>query len=127
MVKMFGQRTIRYIHNGSREILGYSTHELLKSKLSQYGKVGRTLNWIDAFLCHRAKCVVVNGETSDWSQVDSGVPQGTVLGPVLFSLYINDMVEEIQSNIRLFAATMSATGQLKIMEICKGYKKILIN
>ena len=62
-----------------------------------------TLKWIDSFLCFRQQRVVVNGVKSDWAQVLSGVPQGTVLGPLLFSLYINDISSDIESEIRLFA------------------------
>ena len=78
-------------------------HKHLKSKLLGYVIGGKTLRWIESFLCYRTQRAVVNDETSEWALVLSGVPQGTVLGPLLFSLYINDISTDIDSEIRLFA------------------------
>ena len=61
------------------------------------------MKWIDAFLCSRQLRVVVNRVKSDRAPVVSGVPQGTVLGPLLFSLQINDIMSDIEFEIRLFA------------------------
>ena len=91
-------------------------HELLKSKLFSYGIGGKTLNWINAFLCYRQQRVVVNGVKSDWAPVVSGVPQGTVLGPLLFSLHINDITADIESEIRLFADDCVCYREIKDKE-----------
>ena len=78
-------------------------HELLKRKLFGCDIGGKKLKWIDSFLCYRQQRVVVNGAKSDWAPVLSGVPQGTVLCLVLFSLYLNDIPTDIDSEVRLFA------------------------
>ena len=78
-------------------------HLKLLFKLSQHGVKGKTLNWIRAFLLGRTQAVVLEGESSSEVPVTSGVPQGSVLRPLLFLLYINDLPQNIQSQVRLFA------------------------
>ena len=74
------------------------------------------MEWINAFLCFRQQRVVVNGVKSDWAPVVSGVPQGTVLGPLLFSLYINDIPVCIDSQIRLFADDCVCYREIRTVE-----------
>lgn len=78
-------------------------HQRLLVKLKSLGIDGPCLNWIESFLSQRRQRVTVNGTLSDWSDVLSGIPQGSVLGPILFVVYINDMPEVIDSYINLFA------------------------
>jgi len=65
--------------------------------------VKRLNEWLRDFLSDRGQRVVVNGSCSEWSNVSSGIPQGTVLGPVLFPLYINGLPTGISSEVRLSA------------------------
>jgi hypothetical protein len=78
-------------------------HKRLMIKLYNYGIRGKTARWIKAFISERDQYVSVGGTHSEATRVLSGVPQGTVLGPTLFLLFINDIAKEIQSSIRLFA------------------------
>ena len=78
-------------------------HKRLLAKLHAYGIRGKLHQWIKNFLCNRTQRVIVNGSSSPSAPVKSGVPQGSVLGPTLFIIYINDMPDVVESCIRLYA------------------------
>ena len=78
-------------------------HAGLLAKLQAAGVTGNVHTWFADYLFDRKQRVVLPGAVSDWTDIRAGVPQGSILGPLLFLLYINDIVEDIVSNIRLFA------------------------
>ena len=78
-------------------------HNKLISSLHGYGIDSTTLEWIRSFLSGRTQSVVVDGAESDTLPVTSGVPQGSVLGPAMFLVYINSLPKGVNSTVRLFA------------------------
>ena len=76
---------------------------LLLFKLKIYGVDGEVLALLANYLYERYQRVVLNRQTSSWELVKSGVPQGSVLGPLFFFIYINDLPGNLESNCKIFA------------------------
>ena len=100
-------------------------HERLLAKVESYGITSGLQNWIRSFLEGRSQSVVVDGETSDAAAVKSGVPQGFVLGPLLFLIFINDLAEHTSSTVRLFAADCVMYRQFANVYDCKVFQEDL--
>lgn len=91
-------------------------HKRLLMKLYAYGVRGRLYRWIREFLKDRQQRVVVCGSASDWQSVTSGIPQGSVLGPILFLIFINDLPDAINCCIKLFADDAKIYAQVNSIE-----------
>ena len=78
-------------------------HKGLLHKLPAYGICSAALHWLSSYLSDRKMSVVLEGTTSDKLSINADVPQGSILGPTLFLLYINDLPDKLQSDIHVFA------------------------
>jgi hypothetical protein len=118
-------------------------HSILLSKLEYYGIRGQTLSWFESYLTNRQQYTVVNNTKSKLGSITHGVPQGSILGPLLFLIYVNDMncALDESCNLRLFADDTNIfitapsyeklkTQMLSVLERLSGWfsaNKLIVN
>ena len=88
-------------------------HDGLVYKLKNFGISGNLITLLTNYLSDRYQRVVLNGQESEWEKIYAGVPQGSVLGPLLFLVYINDLSEGLSSNIKLYADDSSLFSRVR--------------
>jgi hypothetical protein len=93
-------------------------HRRLLFKLRKAGIRGKVLNWIESFLDKRRQKVVLRNGSSSWGDVSSGVPQGSILGPILFLLYVNDLPEAVSTTAKMFADDTKVYESVTSREDC---------
>ena len=103
-------------------------HERLLIKLNAIGITGSLQKWLRGFLINCLQRVVINGCYSEWLPVISGVPQGSVLGPLLFLLYVNDLQEAVSySELNVFADDVALYKEIKSSVDCGLLQEDLIS
>jgi len=116
--------SIEVIYLDFRKAFDSVPHQCLLQKISSFGIHGNLLIWIKDFLSNREQRVVLNGHTSHSIPVTSGVPQGSVLGPVLFTMFVNDIPSTVSSPVFMFA---NDTMIFRIMRSSDDYKALQLD
>ena len=100
-------------------------HARLFQKLHHYGIHGALLLWLKSFLTDRSQYVILDNQRSHPTPISSGVPQGTVLAPLLFLLYINDLPSRVRSKVKLYADDVLLYSYIKSESDCHALQEDL--
>ena len=95
--------TVDVVYTDFSKAFDKVSHRKLIHKLKAYGVNNRMLRWVEAFLKDGKQCVVLGDIESSWEEVTSSVPQGSVLGPFLFVVYINDLPDCLENECKMYA------------------------
>ena len=107
---------VRLIFSDISKAFDKVCHEGLLYKLKSFGISGNLLNLIKHYLTDRSQRVLLNGQCSNWQPILAGVPEGSILGPLFFLIYINDLPDGLKSKIKLFADDTSLFSVVKNKE-----------
>ena len=100
-------------------------HKLLLTKLKNMGFDRNSLNWLGSYLCDRTQQVKSNGQLSGWNHIINGVPQGSILGPLLFTVLVSDIQSSLDySNFHQYADDLQIDKHAKIADACKAINEI---
>ena len=100
-------------------------HQRLILKLRRAGIRGKVVSWVESFLRNRRQRVVLRNGHSNWREVISGVPQESILGPILFLIYVNDIPDSLMATAKMFADDTKVYNKIKSLSDCEALQEDL--